>query len=90
MRASRKAPPLERKIDRMLIVGFRGLTLEATNAIYRDIRQYRIGGTNLFDKDAKLKTHGRNITSPAQVQALTASLIPPPVPWSSASPPADR
>lgn len=70
-----KDPPLERKIAQMLMVGFRGLTLEATNYIYRDIQQYRIGGTILFDKDAKLKTYGRNITSPAQVQALTASLI---------------
>jgi len=69
-----KDPPLERKIAQMLLVGFRGLTLEATNYIYRDIQKYRIGGTIVFDRDAKLKTYGRNITSPAQLRALTASL----------------
>lgn len=67
-------PPLERKIAQMLMVGFRGLTLEPDNYIYRDIEEYQIGGTILFDKDAQLKTEGRNITSPEQVVALTAQL----------------
>lgn len=66
--------PLEQKIAQMLMVGFRGLTLEKSNYIYRDIQEYRIGGVILFDRDALLKTYGRNIISPAQLQALTASL----------------
>jgi beta-N-acetylhexosaminidase len=58
----------------MLMVGFRGLTLEPDNYIYRDIEQYHIGGTIVFDRDAALKSDGRNITSPQQLQALTTSL----------------
>ena len=72
------APPaavtLEQKIAQMLMVGFRGTELDESNYIVRDIREYRIGGIILFDRDAMLKTYGRNITSPAQLQALTASL----------------
>lgn len=66
--------PLERKVAQMLMVGFRGLTLEPDNYIYRDIEQYHIGGTIVFDRDAALKSDGRNITSPQQLQALTTSL----------------
>lgn len=66
--------PLEQKIAQMLMVGFRGLTLDDSNYIVRDIRDYRIGGTILFDRDAKLKTYGRNIVSPEQLQGLTAQL----------------
>ncbi len=69
-----REPTLEEKIAQMLLVGFRGLTLDESNYIYRDIRDYRIGGVILFDRDAALKSYGRNITSPAQLQALTASL----------------
>ena len=66
--------PLEQKIAQMLMVGFRGTELDETNYIVRDIRDHRIGGIILFDRDATLKTYGRNITSPTQLQALTASL----------------
>jgi beta-N-acetylhexosaminidase len=65
---------LEQKIAQMLMVGFRGTTLEEGNYIVRDIRDHRIGGVILFDRDSTLKIYGRNITSPAQLQALTASL----------------
>jgi beta-N-acetylhexosaminidase len=58
----------------MLLVGFRGTTLDERNYIVRDIRAYRIGGVILFDRDAVLKTSGRNIVSPAQLKSLTASL----------------
>ncbi len=67
-------PTLQQKIAQMLMVGFRGLTLDESNYIVRDIRDYQIGGTILFDRDAKLGTYGRNITSPEQLKALTASL----------------
>ena len=66
--------PLEQKIAQMLMVGFRGLTLDESNYIVRDIRQYGIGGVILFDYDSKLKSYGRNITSPDQLKALTTSL----------------
>lgn len=66
--------PLEQKIAQMLMVGFRGLTLDESNYIVRDIREHRIGGIILFDRDAKLGTYGRNIVSPEQLKGLTASL----------------
>lgn len=65
---------LAEKIAQMLLVGFRGTTLDESTYIVRDIREYRIGGVILFDRDAKLGTSGRNITSPVQTRALTASL----------------
>lgn len=68
------ATTLEQKIAQMLMVGFRGTALDESNYIVRDIRTYGIGGVILFDRDAMLKTYGRNITSPAQLKALTASL----------------
>lgn len=67
-------PTLEQKIAQMLLVGFRGTELDESNYIVRDIRDYRIGGVILFDRDSMLKTYGRNITAPAQLQALTDSL----------------
>lgn len=66
--------PLEQKIAQMLLVGFRGAELDEGNYIVRDIREHRIGGVILFDRDSALKTYGRNITSPAQLQVLTRSL----------------
>lgn len=72
--ASSGEPTLEEKIAQMLMVGFRGTTLDESNYIIRDIRDYGIGGVILFDRDAMLKTYGRNITSPEQLQSLTASL----------------
>ena len=65
---------LEKKIAQMLLVGFRGTELDEANYVVRDIRTYGIGGVILFDKDAALGTYGRNITSPAQLKALTGSL----------------
>ena len=65
---------LEQKIAQMLMVGFRGQTLEPDNYIVRDIREHRIGGVILFDRDSQLGTYGRNISSPEQLKTLTASL----------------
>lgn len=69
-------PPitLEKKIAQMLMVGFRGTTLDESNYIVRDIRDYGLGGVILFDKDVLSGKVGRNITSPAQLKSLTASL----------------
>jgi beta-N-acetylhexosaminidase len=72
--ASAAAATLEQKIAQMLLVGFRGTALDASNHIVRDIRDHRIGGVVLFDRDAVLKSSGRNIVSPEQLKALTAAL----------------
>jgi beta-N-acetylhexosaminidase len=57
----------------MLLVGFRGFTVEDTSPIVRDIREHHLGGVILFDRDTTLKT-ARNVESPEQLRALVASL----------------
>ena len=67
-------PPLDAKIGQMVMVGFRGLAVADGDPVARDIRERRIGGVILFDYDVPSRTWGRNIASPAQLNALTASL----------------
>jgi beta-N-acetylhexosaminidase len=65
---------LRRKIGRLLVVGFRGTTLPAGNAIRTAIEAGELGGVILFDRDHLTNTAGRNITSPGQLTALTDAL----------------
>lgn len=65
---------LDAMCGRMLMVGFRGLTLERDNPIVADLRSGRVGGVVLFDHDVPSKTDIRNIASPAQVKALIRDL----------------
>jgi len=65
---------LEEKIGQMLLVGFRGYSVDPDSQIARDIAAGRVGGVILFDRDVALGTSERNIRDPAQVRALTASL----------------
>jgi len=65
---------LEEKIGQMLLVGFRGYTVDDDSQIARDIAAGRVGGVILFDRDVALGSNERNIEDPAQVRALTASL----------------
>jgi beta-N-acetylhexosaminidase len=67
-------PGLDVKVGQMIMVGFRGLSVSDEHPIARDIRQRRIGGVILFDYDVPSRTYGRNIESPKQLKALTASL----------------
>ncbi len=65
---------LEEKIGQLLLVGFRGMTLEDTSAIIRQIRAGKVGGVVLYDYDVVLKKFDRNIESPTQVKALINQL----------------
>ena len=65
---------LDVQIGQMIMVGFRGLSVTDGHPIARDIRQQKIGGVILFDYDVPSRTYGRNIESPKQLKALTASL----------------
>jgi beta-N-acetylhexosaminidase len=67
-------PSLRDKIGQMLLVGFRGLTIEEAAEVVADIRDRNLGGILLFDTDQP--THGavRNVESPAQLTALVAGL----------------
>ncbi len=65
---------LRRKLAQMVLVGFRGLSLDEDNPIVIDIHNRNIGGVALFSYDVALQQWNRNIESPAQVAALNASL----------------
>ena len=67
------AAALRRKIARLLIVGFRGMTVDDAPWIKEAIQRDGLGGVILFDRD---QTTGgaRNIESPEQVRELVADL----------------
>ena len=64
---------LRDKIGRLLLVGFRGTTVDDAAQTVADIRERGLGGVLLFDVDQP--TGGvRNVVSPDQVATLTAGL----------------
>jgi beta-N-acetylhexosaminidase len=67
-------PSLRDKIGQMLLVGFRGLTVEEASEIAADIRDRNLGGVLLFDTDQPTHSAVRNVESPAQLTALVAGL----------------
>ena len=76
--ASPEPPPptsdaevLRRKVGRLLIVGFRGFSIGPDDPITKAL-EAGLGGVILFDRDRVTGT--RNIESPEQLAALTASV----------------
>ncbi len=65
---------LDAKIGRMLLIGFRGTEVNASDQIVKDISTGRVGGVVLFDKDVALGGAPRNIESPEQVRTLINQL----------------
>ena len=65
---------IEQKIGQMIMVGFRGMDVDANDNIAKDISRYNLGGVILFDYDVPTKTAVRNIQSAEQVRKLTSSL----------------
>lgn len=65
---------LDVKIGQMLMIGFRGLEVNETHFIVRDIQERHLGGVVLFDYDVPSQQPVRNIESPQQVQELVGSL----------------
>ena len=61
-------------IGQMLMIGFRGLEVDDDHFVVRDIRERNLGGFVLFDYDVPTESPVRNVQSPAQLQALVASL----------------
>lgn len=58
----------------MLLVGFRGTSIDSNSTIVRDIRKYHVGSVILFEYDAPTGTRHRNIESPQQLRRLCADL----------------
>ncbi|MBO8093080.1 MAG: glycoside hydrolase family 3 [Prosthecochloris sp.] len=67
-------PDLDRKIGRMLMVGFRGMDLDEAPHISKALESERIGGVILFDYDVPSRSAERNIESPEQLKLLTSRL----------------
>jgi beta-N-acetylhexosaminidase len=70
--ATRGEASLRRKIASLLVVGFRGETLNGNDWIMKAVSE-GLGGVILFDRDLETNAK-RNITSPGQVTALVKSL----------------
>jgi beta-N-acetylhexosaminidase len=66
-------PSLRARIGQMLLVGFRGLTVEAAEPIRRQVSDGSLGGVVLFSVD-QLTGGPRNVASPEQVRALVEGL----------------
>jgi len=62
------------KIGQMLMVGFRGTSIEGSPDIQRAISKSHIGGVVLFDYDVPSRSLPRNIVSPEQLASLTLAL----------------
>ncbi|TAE29956.1 MAG: glycoside hydrolase family 3 [Candidatus Kapaibacterium sp.] len=65
---------LDLKIAQMLLIGFRGMSLQETDPFLKDVKAGRVGSVILFDYDVPTKEFKRNIESPQQVRGLTAQL----------------
>lgn len=68
------SPTLEDKIGQMMMVGFRGMSVDENHFIIKDIKERNLGGVILYDYDVESADFVRNIESPAQVKALISSL----------------
>jgi len=67
-------PSLRIKIGQMILVGFRGLHIDDSDFIKKDIIETGIGGVILFDYDVLLQKTQRNIASSQQVRSLVSEI----------------
>src|SRR5699024_7419630 len=65
---------LDAKIGQMLNIGFRGMSVNESAHIKRDIQRYHLGGVTLFDYDVPKDTAHRNIQSKEQLRTLVQEL----------------
>ncbi len=72
--AAQRPDSLSVKIGQMLMIGFRGTSLDNAPEIAADITRRRIGGVVLFDYDVPAHSPSRNIVSPQQLASLTLEL----------------
>lgn len=67
-------PGLDVKIGQMLKIGFRGMNLEESTHIVRDLKKYHLGAVVLFDYDVPAGRAERNVESPDQLKRLISEL----------------
>ncbi|MFP4516730.1 MAG: glycoside hydrolase family 3 protein, partial [Desulfovibrionales bacterium] len=61
-------------VGQMIMVGFRGMSLEEMGPMAQEIETLNLGGVILFDYDVPRKEAVRNIDSPRQVEQLVAEV----------------
>ncbi len=66
--------PLNLKLGQMLMVGFRGATVEECGAFLEQVARHHVGGVWITDTNAPMCRMPGNIRSPDQVRKLTAAL----------------
>ncbi len=69
-----KPVSIDEQIGQMLLLGFRGLAIDSSEHIRRDIEQHKIGGIILYEYDVPSKKRPRNIQSSSQVKQLVTDL----------------
>jgi beta-N-acetylhexosaminidase len=74
VRSSAERAALERKIGQMILVGFRGMSVDDAGLVVEQIRAGQVGGVVLFDVQARNSQPVRNIHSPEQVRMLVNGL----------------
>ena len=68
-------PTLQDKIGQMILVGFRGYEVKETDPVVKDVKERNFGSIIYFDQEmADTHIKGRNIQSPEQVRALSATM----------------
>ncbi len=74
VRSSEERAALERKIGQMVLVGFRGMSVDDAGLVVEQIRAGQVGGVVLFDVDVFNGEPVRSIRSPDQVRMLVSGL----------------
>lgn len=70
-----EAVDLKQMIGQMIMVGFRGMSIDSiNNQLLNQIENGLVGGVILFDYDIESKSTNRNIKSPEQVKTLITGL----------------
>ena len=69
-----KEEALKKMIGRMLVVGFENEKIDKNSKIVKEIQKYDLGGVILFDRFYSDRNRTKNISSPKQLQTLTAQL----------------
>ena len=74
VRSSAERAALEHKIGQMILVGFRGMSVDDAGLVLEQIRAGQVGGVVLFDVEVRSSQPVRNIRSPEQVRMLVNGL----------------
>jgi beta-N-acetylhexosaminidase len=65
---------LDEQIGQMLMIGFRGTTIDEDNTVCSQLESAHVGGVILYDYDELNQSYSRNIESPEQLMQLVADL----------------